>query len=74
MAFFVAVIAPNFFRVTWSAQTILILVVSLISLTRLDCVDSGGRDKAFLLPLLLVVSAAVFFFSPAKLLQKPTSY
>ena len=60
MILLVAVITHDLLGVTQFARTILILVVPLIGLTWLGCIDSGGRDGAFLLPLLLVMLAAVF--------------
>ena len=71
MALFVAVLAPGLTHITCRPiRTILILVsvsitipiivLFLIGLTRLGCIDSGGRGGAFSLSLPLIISATVF--------------
>ena len=63
MAHFLTVIVLDLTQIACrSAQTILvsIIILFLIGLTRLGCVDSGGRGGAFLLSLLLVISTAFF--------------
>lgn len=69
MAFFVAIIALYFIEVMYrSAQTILVFIIFLFfRLTFFRSIDSGSRGDDFL--LLLIMSAAIFFFS-IKLLQK----
>ena len=71
MALFIVVLTPGLTYVTCrSIKTILVLVsitisiidLLFISLTRLGCIDSGSQGGVFLLPLLLVILAAVFFF------------
>ena len=56
MTLFIEIVAPYFDQVTGRlAQTILVsIIVLFIGLTRLGCIDSGGRGRAFLLALSLI--------------------
>ena len=69
MTLFVAVVASNLVQIVCrSVQIIpvLIIVFFLIGLTRLGYVDSSGRDKAYLLLLVLLLSSmAVFLLLPS---------
>ena len=65
MAHFLTVIALDLTQIAYrSAQTIpvSIIVFFLIRHNRLSCIDSGGRGRAFLLLLSLVISTAFFLF------------